>query len=258
MYHHVNTNTGDMYSVTQKVFEDQMAYLSEAGYRTLKIRELLDWQDGKLTIKERAVVVTFDDGWLDNYLFAYPILEKYGINASFFVVTDWVENASKEKLPLPEAVPDHIESQQLLTKNQHNRVILDWDLISKMARSSLMDFYSHSRSHPECDKLSRADLISELAGSKEALEAMLKRPCPYLCWPYGHFNDTTVKAAKQIGYEAIFTTVHGVTRQGLDPFEISRIAVQDSTEWLKTRLIIYTNPLLFRLFVIIKKIMRRS
>jgi peptidoglycan/xylan/chitin deacetylase (PgdA/CDA1 family) len=244
-----------MYTVTQQVFEKQMEHLSKVGYRTLKIRELLDWLEGKLKIKERAVVVTFDDGWLDNYLFAYPILVKYGINASVFVVTDWIKRASAEKLPVPEAVPTHSESKQLIAKNQDYRVILNWDLIAKMAQNGLIDFYSHSRSHLKCDKLSRADLINELAESKAAIDLMLKRPCPYLCWPFGNFNDATVKVAKQTGYKALFTTIHGVARQGADPFAIYRIEVQDSIEWFKTRLMIYTDPLLSRLYVIIKKIM---
>ena len=98
--------------------------------------------------------------------------------------------------------------------------------------------------------LSRADLINELAESKAAIDLMLKRPCPYLCWPFGNFNDATVKAAKQTGYKALFTTIHGVTRQGADPFETCRIAGQDNIGWFKIRVKIYTAPLLSILYVI--------
>lgn len=257
MYHHVNSHKGDPHTVSEDVFEAQMAHLSRAGYRTLKIGEMLDWLEGRLPIKERAVVVTFDDGWIDNYLFAYPILKKYGIHASFFVVTDWLEKASAENLLLPESVPNSSESKRLVSANQEHRVILNWNLIAKMARSGIIDFYSHSRSHPECAQLSHAKLTSELAGSRAVIEAKLKQPCPYFCWPYGNFSDAAIEVAKDSGYKALFTTAHDVVRQGSDPFALGRIAVQDSIGWFKTRLLIYTNPVLFMLYGISKKIMKR-
>ena len=94
MYHHINHHKGDMVTITPEVFEDQMEYLYRAGYRTLKIAELIACINGGLTLTQKAVVVTFDDGWLDNYIYAFPTLKKYKINATVFLITDRVENAS--------------------------------------------------------------------------------------------------------------------------------------------------------------------
>lgn len=252
MYHHINSHKGDMVTVTPDVFEGQMRHLTHAGYRTLKIGDMLNLLEGKSVIKEKAVVVTFDDGWLDNYLFAYPILKKYGINATIFIVTDWVEKASETTFPVPGSVPKHAESKKLIAGDEPHKVMLNWKLIREMVRSGHVDFYSHTKSHPKCDQLSETDLIDELAGSKAEIEERLKQPCPYLCWPKGKYNTATVKAAKDAGYRALFTTDRGVVSTGSDLLAISRIVVKDNVEWFKKRMWIYTTSLLSELYLRVK------
>ena len=75
MYHHINPHKGDMVTITPEAFEGQMEYLYRAGYRTLKIAELIAYINGGLTLTQKAAVITFDDGWLDNYMYAFPILK---------------------------------------------------------------------------------------------------------------------------------------------------------------------------------------
>lgn len=253
MYHHVNPLKGDMVTVTPEIFDGQMCYLSKSGCRTLTIDELASYIAGNTILKQKAAVITFDDGWLDNFLFAWPILEKYGINAAVFIVTDWVEGASAEASAIPESVPTHSESKQLIAGGQYRRVVLNWDLIRKMAGSGLVKFYSHTRSHPDCDQLSPSDLVNELAVSKTVIEERLKQPCPYLCWPKGKYNVPAVKIAGDAGYRALFTTNPGVATSATDPLAISRIVVKDGIGWFKKRLMIYTNQLLSELYLKIKK-----
>ncbi len=253
MYHHVNYHKGDMVTVTQEVFEGQMKHLAGAGYRTLKGGEIIDILEGRLVTREKAVLVTFDDGWLDNYLFAYPILKKYGINATIFLVTNWIEKSSAKRLPIPQFLPSHGESKRLIKGEHEHKVVLNWDLIKEMAGSGLVDFYSHTKSHPKCDQLSEADLVDELAGSKAVIEERLKRPCPYLCWPKGKYNDAAVKAAMDAGYRALFTTNPGVVKDGSDRLAVNRIVVKSSVEWFKMRLFIYTNRLASSAYLYWKK-----
>lgn len=253
MYHHVNPHKGDMITVTPEVFDGQMRHISEAGYRTLDIDELVSYLHGGLVLEQKAVAVTFDDGWLDNYLFAWPILEKYGIKAAVFIVTDWVEEASGGDAAVPAAVPVHGESKGLVFRGLCRQVILNWDLISKMSGSGLVNFYSHTRSHAECDKIAPAALLEELTASRTVIEERLKRPCPYLCWPRGKYNDAAVSSARDAGYKALFTTNAGVVTTGSDPFAISRIVVKDSVPWFKKRMSIYTNSLLSGLYLMIKR-----
>ncbi|MGO9015287.1 MAG: polysaccharide deacetylase family protein [Dissulfurispiraceae bacterium] len=252
MYHHVNPHKGDTVTVTPDVFEGQMRHLREAGYRTLTIDELLSYIAGETVLKQRAVVVTFDDGWLDNFIYAFPVMKRYNINACIFIVTDWVKNSATDA-SLSWTVPSHKESKLLISKGFAGEVILGWDQIRAMQESGLAEFYAHTRSHARCDTLSNLELLSEVAESKQAIENHLGKPCPYLCWPYGEYNDAALKAAREAGYKALFTTVHGVVTPGSDPFAIRRIVIKDSIAWFEKRMLIYTNSLLAACYLKIKR-----
>jgi peptidoglycan/xylan/chitin deacetylase (PgdA/CDA1 family) len=253
MYHHINPHKGDMVTIRPEVFEGQMEYLHRAGYKTLKMDELLSYINGELKLQQKAAVVTFDDGWLDNYIYAFPVLEKYKINATIFVITDRTERASKNKTVIPASVANHNESKLLIEKNEDYRVVLNWELIKEMTDSGLVEFYSHTRSHAKCNGLSENELLEELGGSKKIIEERLNKPCPYLCWPYGKYNKTAVQIAKDIGYKAIFTTNHGIVKKDSDPFAIKRVVVKDSVAWFRKRMLIYTNPVLSMFYLKIKK-----
>jgi len=270
MYHHVNPHKGDMVTVTPDVFEGQMRHLRESGYRSLTIDELVSYIAGETVLKERAVVVTFDDGWLDNFIYAFPVMKRYNINACIFIVTDWVGNSvvdaygnsgdtllnsaelSKVSPELPE-LPSHKESKSLIRKDRSGEVILGWDHIRTMQKSGLTEFYAHTRSHARCTTLSLPELLSELGESKLAIENHLSKPCPYMCWPYGEYGNAALKAAREVGYKALFTTVHGVANPGSDPFAIKRIVVKDDIAWFKKRMGIYTNQFLAACYLKIKK-----
>jgi len=253
MYHHVNPHHGDTVTVTPEVFEAQMDHLRESGYRTLTAEELLEYINGELTLKQKAVVITFDDGWLDNYLYAFPVLKKKHLNATVFIITDRVEKASGKMSSLPEYIPTHNESKVLLEKGEAHRVALNWKLIEEVTAGGLVEFYSHTKSHRKCDTLSEHQLREELGESKEIIEKRLGRACPFLCWPYGKYTRGAVRAAKEVGYGALYTTDHGVVKAGSDPFAIKRIVVKDKRGWFEKRMFLYTNPILSSLYLATKK-----
>jgi|MudIll2142460700_1097286.scaffolds.fasta_scaffold286786_2 peptidoglycan/xylan/chitin deacetylase (PgdA/CDA1 family) len=253
MYHHVNPHRGDTVTVTPEVFERQMRYLHESGYETLRVDTLMGYIAGGVSIREKAVVITFDDGWLDNYLCAAPVLKKYRINATIFIVTDRIEEASANSSSLPDSIPTHNESKALIRQGEARRVSLNWRLIEEMAETGLVEFYSHTKSHRKCSFLSEDELVEELRESRRIIEARLGRPCPYLCWPYGEYSTIATRIARDAGYRALFTTLHGVVTVGSDPFAIKRIVVKDKVKWFRKRMIVYTTPLLSSLYLAIKK-----
>lgn len=253
MYHHINHHKGDMVTITPEVFEGQMEYLHKAGYMTLKIAELISCINGGLTLSQKVAVVTFDDGWLDNYIYVFPVIKKYKINATVFLITNRVENASENTVRIPSLIPTHEELKLLIEKGESHKVVLNWELIKEMSDSGLIEFYSHTKSHAKCNSLSEKELMEELKESQQIIEKKLGSPCPYFCWPYGKYNDLAVNVAKKIGYKAIFTTNHGVVETGSDPFAINRIIVKDSVAWFKKRMVIYTNAILSSLYLKIKK-----
>jgi peptidoglycan/xylan/chitin deacetylase (PgdA/CDA1 family) len=234
LYHHINRHAGDTVTVTPEVFAAQLHFLADAGYRTLSLDELLDLVAGKGAVADRAVVITFDDGWLDNYLFAYPALLKYCFTAAAFLVTGRVSAAKGAGLAAE--VPCHAEAKRLISEGEAGRVVMNWELVRRLQREGVMEFYSHTVTHRRCTTLDAAELADELRLSKAVLETELGRGCPYLCWPYGDCNATTEQAAVAAGYSAIFTTVDGFTSPGADPFRLKRIEVQNSVAWLQQRL----------------------
>lgn len=253
MYHHINPHKGDMVTITPDVFEGQMRYLKERGYRTLNINELTSYINGNLELRHKAVVITFDDGWLDNYIYAFPVLKKYKINAAVFIITDRTENATGKQEDIPDSVPTHKESGLLAEKKETYKIALGWKTVKEMSDSGLVGFYSHTKSHRRCDELSGTELLKELGGSRNILEQKTGRPCPYLCWPYGKYNNTALDIAKKTGYKAAFTTGHGVAKRGDDVMAIKRIVVKNSVDWFKKRMLIYTNSVLSASYLKLKR-----
>jgi len=254
MYHHVAPHPGDTVTVTPEVFEAQMRYLAKAGYRTLKMSELLAHIRGEQPVRDRAVAVTFDDGWLDNFSYAYPVLERYRINAVIFVVTAWTDAAMTAKaVPFVDEQPNQESLKTQVQTDGAGQAVLDWGTIRTMASSGLVEFYSHTVNHHKCNDSDRPQLERELFESRAVLERELGQPCPYLCWPYGQFNNLAVTIAKEVGYEALFTTVRGVAEAGSDPYCIKRIRVKNSESWFKWRMRIYVSSLLARLYLAVRK-----
>ncbi len=256
MYHHVNPNKGDMVTVTPETFEGQMSFLKRAGYTSISIRELEQYLSGTLILRERAVVITFDDGWLDNYVYALPVLARYGIKATVFTVTDWIEGATAANRNSHRAqggIPAHSRAKSLIKSGRFSGVIMNWGDVRAMMETGLVDFYSHTKTHPACHNLTDEVLETELKGSRDAIENRLGRPCPYLCWPYGKYSESAINIAKDLGYRAIFTTRHGVAKPGTDPLRIPRIVVKDKVQWFRIRMLIYTHPLLAKAYLGVKK-----
>lgn len=250
MYHHISPVKGDMVSVTPSVFEGQMRHIRDAGYRTLSLDELIGFMEGSFKPDRKSVAITFDDGYLDNYIYAYPVLKACGLKAAVFIVSDWVDKASLspdragvveeyKKKPLT-----HAQTKALVEIGELGRVSVDWSMVEDMRSSSLVEFHSHTKTHASADRLETSGLIEELAGSKRRIEEKLGADCQYLCWPKGRYTSAAVEAAASAGYKGIFTTIPGVAQKGADPLHVKRIVVKDSVAWLKVRLAIYTNPVL--------------
>jgi len=81
-------------SIAPDMFEDQISTLARAGFVTISLSELYEYMSGKGRIPPKAVVLTLDDGYLDNWVYAFPILRKYGFRATIYVSTDFVDRAS--------------------------------------------------------------------------------------------------------------------------------------------------------------------
>ena len=101
MYHHINHYKGDLVTLTPEGFENHLRYLTEKGLQTVFLDELREYLRGERRFARPAVALTFDDGHLDNWVYAFPLLKKYGVKATIFVVTSWMT----EGVPGPNGIP---------------------------------------------------------------------------------------------------------------------------------------------------------
>lgn len=259
-YHHIGECAGDRLTVDPAGFEEQVRYLAAHGYTTLHAGEFVRCLRGEVPAPDRPVLLTFDDGYVDTWAYAYPILKRYKVKATLFLVTGWVSDAHRRRHTLEDAwadapaatlppMPPHDAARaELARRGPASPLALTWEEVAVMERSGVMDVQSHTHTHPLCrvgHEVDEARLRDELRRSRELIERHLGTRCRYLCWPRGWFNEAAVRVAGEEGYEACFSTIPGANANGEDLGALRRIDVkQGGARWLAARLFIYTRPTL--------------
>lgn len=113
-----------------------------------------------------------------------------------------------------------------------------------MVETGVVEVHSHTHTHPRCTlrngDIEQGRLKTELALSMAVIEEELQRPCQALCWPWGLYDEGSVRVAREVGYRGLFTTERGVVTKGSDPWALTRIVVKrGDVGWLKSRLWMY-------------------
>lgn len=259
-YHHVAERAGDRLTVELAGFEAQVRFLAERGYTTLHAGEFVRCLRGEAPSPERAVLLTFDDGYVDTWSYAYPILKRYKAKATLFLVTGWVSEARRRRhtledtwgdMPaatLPPVPPHDAARAELARRGPDSPLALTWEEVAAMERSGVMDVQSHTHTHPICrvgHEVDEARLRDELRRSRELIERHLGTRCRYLCWPRGWFNEEAIRIAREERYEACFSTIPGANSGTAELGCLRRIDVKrGGAHWLSARLFIYTRPTL--------------
>ncbi|OZI49117.1 polysaccharide deacetylase family protein [Bordetella genomosp. 5] len=256
MYHHV-TPEGGMINATPDVFEAQIASLAAAGYHALSCAEFEAYLDGA-PVPPKSVLITFDDGYLDNWVYAHPVLERYGMRAVLFLITGWIgdgpvrPHAGQQGATLP-ATPDHDASKRLVAAGQADQCMLRWSEIDAMRAAGTFEFHSHTHTHTRWDKECKGDtqakrrhVDEELAQSRATLTERLGEVSSHLCWPQGYFDADYVEAAREAGFRHLYTTdPFGQNRPGTDPGHIYRFAVRNRAGgWLRRRIWLSRHPVI--------------
>jgi peptidoglycan/xylan/chitin deacetylase (PgdA/CDA1 family) len=251
MYHHVSSHKGALVTITPENFESHIKYLTDEGYKTLTLEEFAQFKKGELELPKKSVLITFDDGWIDNRLVAYQILKKYGAKAAIFVVTDWVERASEGKRASDDIyIPNHREGKKLAYE-EPSAAVVNWDDLVSM--SDVFSVGSHSNAHDN-EELGMDEWRDDLAFSKALIKNRLGFESKHLCWPRGNYTEGLVDLAQSLGFETLYTTKRGVNLADGDTSEIKRISVKDKdAKWLKSALRLYSSPILGGLYARFKR-----
>lgn len=247
MYHHILPQNGFVTSSIEE-FTDQMAYLANNHWHTLTSNEFLQYKLGLYNPPKKSVFITFDDGWKDNYIYAYPILKRFGLKATLFIVTEWIEKAS-EKKSNNFILLDHKQYKSSVIENVEE-VILSWDDIEKM--SDVFDFHSHTHTHRD-NYFSSQSWENELIYSRNIIKIRLGFEDLHLCWPRGKYDELLIKQAQDIGYKILYTTKRGVNISDNNTTEIKRIATKKSLAWIRKILFLYSNSHLGTVHSFLKK-----
>ncbi|AHV91758.1 polysaccharide deacetylase family protein [Bordetella holmesii] len=259
MYHHI-TPAGGMIAATPEVFEAQIAALARAGYQSLSADQFAAYLAGA-AVPEKSVLITFDDGYLNNWVHAHPILAKHGMRAVIFLITGLIGDGparacSGQGLPLPADV-DHDASKRLIAEGRADEVMLRWSEVQAMRQAGTFEFHSHTHTHTRWDKVCGADLSAnrqhiaqELADSRATLIQRLGNVSDHLCWPQGYFDVDYVQAAHAAGFRHLYTTDPlGQNRPGSNPAHIYRFAVRNRAgTWLTRRIWQSRGPVIGPLF----------
>ncbi len=204
-YHSVFPNRN--YSLSPEKFEEQMRFLKENHY-VISLSDLDKIDEGN----GLKIVITFDDGYEDNYLYAFPILKKLNLPATIFLTSDFVLNG----LDIAQNWIDYTGLNPL-NNNQ----------IFEMKENNI-SFGSHSKTHPRFSEIGESERIKELKKSKTDLENVFGFQVESFAFPFGQKKCTgriDEKSFKDLGYKIVCTTNWGINKNPFDLYSIKRIRI---------------------------------
>lgn len=191
----------DRFDITPELFEEQLLYLKNNGYTTISPDILAeDIKNGTTTPIIKPVMLTFDDGWENQYKYGFPLLKKYNMVATFYVYTKPID--------------------------ANNKHYLSWDQVIEMSNSGMI-IGSHTLSHPLMKHSTPIDIRKEIFGSKKVLEDELKKPVLHFAQPFGYTNPEIEIFIKEAGYVTARGTTRATHHSGSDIFHLGGYFISD-------------------------------
>ena len=205
MYHRVtDAHPDDRLCVSTLQFAAQMAWLRQEGYRTVTYAEATRYVAERESLPERSIVLTFDDGYEDNFRFAYPVLQQCRFTGMFFIPTKFLKEAGEGRLA--DDRPMSLEQLKTLARDGH-------------------EIGAHSVSHKMLTCLAPEELQCEVRDCKVALEQGVGHSIDYFCYPAGDHNDAVKAAVRAAGYHGACTVKPGANHPGMDVFALRRTEI---------------------------------
>jgi peptidoglycan/xylan/chitin deacetylase (PgdA/CDA1 family) len=188
-------------------FARQLAYLKKQGFAFYTASELVQHYNEEGVFPHNGIALTLDDGWKDNYFNAFPILRKFEVKATVFLVPSCIGEVSTKAMAPGEKARAHLSPEEIL----------------EMARYGI-EFGSHTVNHRWLPELPLTEAKFEVEESKRQLEELVQKPCNVFAYPAGYFNGAVKDLVSGAGYRAAFTTDYGPT-ETLDIFALNRIEI---------------------------------
>jgi len=210
MYHHINVLPPKTSQVLQKltvspqIFEAQMRYLFEKNYQPISFKQFIDFLKIGKKIPKKSLIITFDDGWKNQYIYAFPVLKKYKFPATFFIVT----------------------------KQIGGNLFMSWTQLKTLLANG-MEIGSHTVNHPNLRQLKPSQLTIEIKNSKTILEKNLNYQVEVFCYPYGVFDSKIIEMVRSSGYKAARTVIRGVDQNIKNMYTLRAIQSYNNLDQIK-------------------------
>ncbi len=200
-YHSISNEIEPDETVTPEEFERQLQYIKK-NYKVIPLEEAIECLQTDIEKISGSIVITFDDGYSDNYYNAYPLLKKHNFPATIFLITGFIENNGGKYLS-----PSQIHEM----KNNN------------------ISFGSHTISHRILTRLTNEEVVREIRGSKDMLESQLDQKINSFAYPVGtraDFNDEIVDIVKACKYTCACSNMYGMNDKNTDIFALKRIGIE--------------------------------
>jgi peptidoglycan/xylan/chitin deacetylase (PgdA/CDA1 family) len=205
--------------MSPETFEWQILELKKS-FKPLTLEEVVEFAKGNLKLEKDGFAVTFDDGWADNFIYAYPILKKYGVPATIFAPTAFMNKELKE---LRRAFRNnYADAMNEVAQNGYSYEFLTWNEVSQM--SPLIKIESHGHRHIHFSESSPEKSEKDLKTSMEIILKETGRNPKFLAWPFGEYDEKSIKIAVESRLEACFTTQIGGVKKGDNLYELNRFS----------------------------------
>ena len=204
MYHGTpNDDPVSKYSIRANLFNDHLQYLKKNNWNTILFKEL----NNLSTYPEKTVVLTFDDGYADNFESAFLPLVKHNMKATWFITTDSIGKHA-HWMGTPTLQTQMLTAEQILNM-----------------KNAGMEIGSHTCSHPDLTKLNYQQQKNEMIRSKKILESLISCKISSFAYPYGRQNNDSIRAVKYSDYQLACTVNPGDFNSEKNPLLVKRITI---------------------------------
>lgn len=216
MYHYIRDynnprdKIGTGLSVSPKNFEEQLKIIQAEGFKTMTLDEMEAAWRGEKKLPEKPLVITFDDGYEDLYTAAFPLLKKYNMKATVYVIAGLMGK------------PNYLKPEQLKELNG----------------SGLMTIGGHSLNHVDFYTLKRNELKYEMTQSKKILEDLLGNPVKHFAYPLGRYNKIIREETERAGYSTATLIDLGYEHKEKDRYTLNRVRIPGNASLEKFRKLI--------------------
>lgn len=193
----VSAHSDEFYRITAGEFETLLAQLKQRGYRSVSSKQFRAWQQGQGALPERAVLLTFDDGYTSHFEQVVPLLIRHRFIGTFFVAVD------------------------LVGQSGH----MSWEQIKRLVFLG-MEVGSHGLSHQPLTGMTPAQVAHEVTESKRLLEEKIGVPVRALSAPRGFWSRAIAEAVSRAGYDAAWVSTIGTVGRDTNPFALRRVVVR--------------------------------